>query len=63
MTELKTEIIIGVCLLVVGYAFGRYVQPAKVVTKTVTQIQQVQVIDKNVKVVKKKLTNQMVLKK
>lgn len=49
--QLKVEIIIGVCLLMVGYAFGRYLQPAKVITKTVTQIQQVQVVDKNIKTV------------
>lgn len=31
---MKKEIIIGVVLLAAGYGLGRYVQPAKVVTKT-----------------------------
>lgn len=33
---MKKEIIGGILLLVIGYAAGRYVQPAKVVTKTET---------------------------
>jgi type II secretory pathway pseudopilin PulG len=45
---MKTQIIIGVILLVVGYGLGRYVQPAKVVTKTQTVTQVVTQIQEHV---------------
>lgn len=45
-----------VALIVLGYAIGRYVQPAKVETKIVTQTQTVTVHDTNVVTVVKEVT-------
>ena len=39
----KAKIIILVVVCLIGYAFGRYLQPTKVITKTETQIVKVEV--------------------
>lgn len=43
------NIVILLVAVVLGYAFGRYAQPARVETKIVTQIKTVEVESKNVK--------------
>jgi 7-cyano-7-deazaguanine synthase in queuosine biosynthesis len=41
--SVKTTVFIAALLILVGYAFGRYGQPARVETKVVTVIQKVEV--------------------
>lgn len=47
--NLKTGLLIVVLVGLLGYAFGRYLQPAKVVTKTETKVQVVEVEVERVK--------------
>lgn len=53
---MKYQIIIGLVLLTVGYATGRYVQPTKVVTKTETVVKTNDVIHEHVHVVTHTIT-------
>jgi hypothetical protein len=54
---MKPQYYIAICaaLLLLGYAFGRYAQPAKVVTKEVKVIQQVETVKHDVQTVIKEV--------
>jgi len=53
----KNKLIIGIILLGLAYSVGRYFQPARVEVKTETVIKEVEVIKRDVEIIKKKKTN------
>jgi len=53
----RNKIIVVIVLIVLAYGVGRYLQPAKIETRTETVIKEVEVTKKDVEIIKKKKTN------